>query len=129
MSWPDIHIGQVIKRYQGKRVIDIIRRMARGCFESAQALLQKSRGGTKLNTALIERLNATFRSHLAVLVRRSRALIRIPQTLEPLMYLMEASTTFAPNTKVCACPGSPAAISGSLVRLLSLRALPIIFGL
>jgi transposase-like protein len=86
ISWPDIHIGQVVKRYEGKRVLDISRRMARGCLETA--LLKSSHGGTKLNTAFIERLNATFRSRLAVLVRRSRALIRNPQTLEPLMYLM-----------------------------------------
>jgi transposase-like protein len=88
ISWPDIHIGQVVKRYQGERVVDITRRMARGCLESALALLINSHGGTQLNTAFIERLNATFRSRLAVLVRRSRALIRNPQTLEPLMYLM-----------------------------------------
>jgi hypothetical protein len=88
IPWPDIHIGQVIKRYQGKRVVDVTRRMAQGCLQVAQTLLAKSHGGTKLNTAFIERLNATFRSRLAVLVRRSRALIRNPQTLEPLMYLM-----------------------------------------
>jgi transposase-like protein len=88
IPWPDIHIGQVVKRYQGKRVVDITRRMAQGCLETALTLLSKSHGGTKLNTAFIERLNATFRSRLAVLVRRSRALIRNPQTLEPLMYLM-----------------------------------------
>jgi transposase-like protein len=88
IPWPDIHIGQVVKRYQGKRVVDVTRRMAQGCLKAAQALLAKSHGGTKLNTAFIERLNATFRSRLAVLVRRSRALIRNPQTLEPLMYLM-----------------------------------------
>jgi len=88
ISWPDIHIGQVVKRYQGKRIIDVTRRMARGCLETALTLLSKSHGGTKLNTAFIERLNATFRSRLAVLVRRSRALIRNPESLEPLVYLM-----------------------------------------
>jgi transposase-like protein len=105
ISWPDIHIGQVIKRYQGKRVVDITRRMARGCLEVAQALLQKSRGGTKLNTAFIERLNATFRSRLAVLVRRSRALIRNPQTLEPLMYLMGSVYNFCTEHKSLRLPG------------------------
>jgi transposase-like protein len=88
VPWPDIHIGQVVKRYEGKRIVDITRRMARGSLETAKALLKSSHGGTKLNTAFIERLNATFRSRLAVLVRRSRALIRNPQTLEPLMFLM-----------------------------------------
>jgi hypothetical protein len=97
--WPDIHLGQVVKRYQGKRVVDITRRMAQGCLEAAQALLQKSHGGTKLNTAFIERLNATFRSRLAVLVRRSRALIRHPQTLEALMYLMGSVYNFCTEHK------------------------------
>ena len=85
---PDILIGQVVKRYQGKCVVDITRRMAQGCLDAAKALLANSHGGTKLNTAFIERLNATFRARLAVLVRRSRALLRKPQTLQPLMYLM-----------------------------------------
>ena len=78
----------MIKRYQGKRVVGVTRRMAQGCLEIAKALLVKSHGGTQLNTAFIERLNATFRSRQAILVRRSRALLRNPQTLEPLMYLM-----------------------------------------
>ena len=88
ISWPDIHVAQVVKRYQGKRIVGVTRRMARGCLQTAQALLAKSHGGTKLNTAFIERLNATFRSRLAVLVRRSRALLRNPETLTPLMFLM-----------------------------------------
>jgi transposase-like protein/IS1 family transposase len=105
ISWPDIHIGQVIKRYQGKRVVDITRRMAQGCLETAQTLLEKSRGGTKLNTAFIERLNATFRSRLAVLVRRSRALIRNPKTLEPLVYLMGTIYNFCTEHKSLRLPG------------------------
>jgi transposase-like protein len=99
ISWPDIHIGQVVKRYEGKRVVDVTRRMARGCLETALALLKNSRGGTKLNTAFIERLNATFRARLAVLVRRSRALIRHPQTLEPLMFLMGCVYNFCTEHK------------------------------
>ena len=49
IHWPDILIGQVVKRYQGKRVVDITRRMAQGCLQAAQALLAKSHGGTQLN--------------------------------------------------------------------------------
>ena len=40
-----------------------------------------------LNTAYIERLNATFRSLIAALARRSRALARTPALLEQGMYL------------------------------------------
>ena len=99
ISWPDIHIGQVIKRYQGKRIVDITRRMAQGCLEVAQALLTNSHGGTKLNTAFIERLNATFRSRLAILARRSRALILNPETLTPLMFLMGCVYNFCTRHK------------------------------
>lgn len=104
IPWPDIHIGQVVKHYQGRRVVDVTRRMAQGCLEAAKVMLAKSHGGTKLNTAFIERLNATFRSRLAVLVRRSRALIRNPQTLEPLMYLMGSVYNFCTEHKSLRLP-------------------------
>jgi transposase-like protein len=104
IPWPDIHLGQVIKRYQGKRVVNVTRRMAQGCLVTAKALLAKSHGGTQLNTAFIERLNATFRSRLAVLVRRSRALIRHPQTLEGLMFLMGCVYNFCTEHKSLRVP-------------------------
>ena len=94
IAWPNIHIGRVIKQYQAKRVVDVIRRMAQGSEKAAQALLVQSRGGTKLNTAYIERLNATFRSRLASLARRSRALLKNPETLTPLDYLMGSVYNF-----------------------------------
>ena len=96
IAWPDIHIGRVIKQYQGKRVVDVIRRMAQGSEKAAKALLVQSRGGTKLNTAYIERLNATFRSRLA---RRSRALLKNPRTLTPLVYLMGSVYNFCSEHK------------------------------
>ena len=99
IAWPDIHIGRVIKQYQGKRVVDVIRRMAQGSETAAKALLATSRGGTKLNTAYIERLNATFRSRLASLARRSRALLKNPQTLSPLVYLIGSVYNFCSEHK------------------------------
>jgi hypothetical protein len=57
------------------------------------------------NTAFIERLNATFRSRLAVLARRTRALLRNPQTLEPLMYLMGCVYNFCTYHKSLRLPG------------------------
>lgn len=99
IAWPDIHIGRVIKQYQGKRVVDVIRRMAQGSEKAAKALLAKSQGGTKRNTAYIERLNATFRSRLASLARRSRALLKNPQTLTPLVYLMGSVYNFCSEHK------------------------------
>jgi hypothetical protein len=84
----DIHIGQVIKQYQGKWVIGVLSRMAQGTEDAAITLLAKSKGGTKLNKAYIERLNATFRSRLSCLIRRSRALLLYLENLPPLEYLM-----------------------------------------
>jgi hypothetical protein len=84
VPWPDIFIGQVIKRCRTKRVIAIVRQMAQGAQEQAETLLAKSQGGQQINTAYIakyralygERLNATFRSRLATLGRRTRSLAR-----------------------------------------------------
>ena len=88
ITWPDIHIGQMIKQYQGKFVIGVLRRMAQGRLDMAQALITRSKAGTNINTAFIERLNATFRSRIASLARRSRALLRNTDSLQPLVYLM-----------------------------------------
>jgi hypothetical protein len=40
------------------------RRMAHGLLKQAEELLQRSSGGTVLNTAFIERLNGTMRERL-----------------------------------------------------------------
>jgi hypothetical protein len=70
---PRLLIGQVIKRYARRRVVKVVHRVVRGTA-TAIAKVLKATGGTVLNTASIERLNATFRSALAPLARRGRAL-------------------------------------------------------
>jgi hypothetical protein len=94
VDWPDICIGQVAKQYQGKRVVGIGRRILQGSPARVAGLIRASGGGKDLNTAFIERLNATFRSRLASLARRSRALLRNPETLTPLVYLMGSVYNF-----------------------------------
>jgi hypothetical protein len=59
----------------------------RGAFE-AIALLAASAGGTQLNTAFIERLNATFRERLASLTRRCRHAARKVSQLQAGMWLV-----------------------------------------
>lgn len=93
-AWPNILIGQVIKQYQGKRVVGVIRRMAQGSAALAQRLLASSRGGIQINTAFIERINATFRSRLASLARRTRNLVANPETLTPAVYLIGSVYNF-----------------------------------
>jgi hypothetical protein len=92
--WPDLHSGTVIKRTEKKRVVEITRRMAYGVWERAEQLLVRSRGGKILNTAFIERLNATFRERLATLTRKSRHAASRLQALHTGMYLIGCTYNF-----------------------------------
>jgi IS1 family transposase len=98
--WPELHIGTVIKRTEKKRVVEITRRMAAGLLAQAEKLLMQSQGGSVLNTAFIERLNATFRERLASLTRKSRHAARRLQALETGMYLIGCSYTFCVRYEV-----------------------------
>jgi len=87
VAWPDIAIIQVVKR-RLEAGLEIERRIVQGCPQMIAGLLAASQGGGVFNTAYIERLNATFRQRLACLARRSRALCRLPQTLQAAMFLV-----------------------------------------
>lgn len=87
VAWPDIAIVQVVKqRTAGDFRID--RRIVQGGKALVQRLLTSSGGGQLINTAYIERLNATFRQRLAILARRTRHLARHTQTVEHGMYIV-----------------------------------------
>src|SRR5437868_9098458 len=92
--WPQLHIGTVIKRTEKKRVVEITRKMASGLLAQAEHLLMQSQGGSVLNTAFIERLNATFRERKARLTRKSRHAARRLQALETGMYLIGCTYHF-----------------------------------
>jgi hypothetical protein len=59
-----------------------------------------SPGDGVITTAYIERLNATFREHLAPLARRCRALARHTLTLQEGMFLVGTVYNFARRMKV-----------------------------
>lgn len=86
ISWQGIHIVQVVK--QRTPTFKITRRIVQGCEQTIQDLLQGSRGGTVINTAYIERLNATFRQRISSLTRRSRQAAQQQITLHASMYLV-----------------------------------------
>jgi len=81
-------IAQVVKQYAKRRVIACETRIAQGTAAAVAAVLAATRTGQQINTAFIERLNATFRARLAPLARRSRALARQEASLVGLMYLV-----------------------------------------
>src|SRR5260370_6930171 len=74
-------IAQVVKRYERRRVVETERRILDGTPARVETLRRRSQGDGVINTAYIERLNATFRERLASLTRRGRALPRRPVTL------------------------------------------------
>jgi transposase-like protein/IS1 family transposase len=88
-SWKTLHIAQVVKHYVQRRVVSAERRIVAGTAAQVEKLRRRSQGGEGvLNTAYIERLNATFRERLATLTRRGRALARRTATLHAGMYLI-----------------------------------------
>ena len=86
--WRHVLIAQVVKRYERRRVIDTERRIIEGTPARVETLRRRSQGGGVINTAYIERLNATFRERLAPLARRCRALARHTMTLHEGMFLV-----------------------------------------
>jgi transposase-like protein/IS1 family transposase len=86
--WRNVCIAQVVKRYAQRRVVDVERRVIAGTPRRVETLRRRSHGAGVINTAYIERLNATFRERLAALTRRSRALARRTLTLQHGMYLI-----------------------------------------
>ena len=91
-----VMIAQVIKRYARRRVIGVVRRVVIGADEAVAARLGATQGseGAVINTAYIERLQATFRSRLGALVRRSRAPVRLKERLEAGMWLVGTCYNF-----------------------------------
>ena len=86
--WRHIFIAQVVQRYERRRVVDTQRRIVDGTPARVETLRRRSQGGGVINTAYIERLNATFRERLAPLARRCRALARHTMTLHEGMFVV-----------------------------------------
>lgn len=90
---PGFLLGQVIKSYVKKRVAAVSQRAV--CGTMAEILERvRATGGTMIHTAYIERLNATFRSRLSGLVRRTRSLLRRDRMLQAGMYLVGSVYNF-----------------------------------
>jgi transposase-like protein len=87
-AWRNVLIAQVVKRYERRRVVATERRIVEGTPARVETLRRRSQGDGVINTAYIERLNATFREHLAPLARRCRALARDTLTLHAGMFVV-----------------------------------------
>ncbi len=89
-------IAQVVKQYAKRRVAGVVQRVVQGPAGAVQARLTATQGNgdAAINTAYIERLNATFRAHLSALVRRTRAAARQAATVEAGMWLVGTCYNF-----------------------------------
>ena len=92
--WRHVLIAQVVTRDERRRVVDTQRRMVEGTPARVETLRRRSQGGGGINTADIERLNATCRERLAPLARRCRALARHTMTLHEGMFLVGTVSNF-----------------------------------
>jgi hypothetical protein len=86
--------AQVVKHAAKRHVVGVTRRVVHGTLVGVEAVLTATRTGTVINTAYIERLNATFRAHLAPLARRGRAIARTEATLTAGMWLVGTAYNF-----------------------------------
>lgn len=87
VAWQDILIVQVVKqRIEG--VLHVERRIVQGAKNMVERLIDKTQGKGMINTAFIERLNATFRQRISSLTRRTRTLAQQAETLVAGMYLV-----------------------------------------
>lgn len=102
-------LGQVVKQYTRRRVSGVVQRVKQGTADAIAAVLVATRSGRTINTAYIERLNATFRAHLTPLVRRGRAIARTERLLTAGMWLVGCAYNFCwyhDSLRQEAAPGS-----------------------
>lgn len=92
IEWAELHIVQVVKRTYRE---SIERRLAFGDLFEALHLIEHSQGRRgKINTAFVERLNATLRTWLPALTRRSRHAGSDQDQLERHFFLVAVAYNF-----------------------------------
>jgi hypothetical protein len=91
---PGLLLGQVVKRSVQRRVVSGERRVVRGTEAAMAVVLTAPHSGTGINTADIERRNATLRASLAPLVRRSRAIAHTEAVVTAGRWLVGCAYTF-----------------------------------
>jgi len=121
ITWEKLHIVQVVKNFGSHTLPAIERRIVYGSTHTIDAIIAFSQtaSGT-INTAFIERLNATFRSRMPSLVRRTRSLAQSPDRLLAEMFWSGVVYNFA--TPHQSLDGrSPAMVAGFSSKLCSVE--------
>lgn len=85
--WEELALVQLVKQEAGQWLMT--RWVLSGTYTTIWHLLEVTQGvGKTINTAYIERLNATFRAHLACFARRTRCPARQLQTVGERVFLV-----------------------------------------
>ena len=114
-SWRTVLMAQVVKRCERRRVVDTERRSVDGTPARVETLRRRSQGAGVINTADIERLNATFRARLAPLARRCRALARDTRTLYEGMFVVgTVSNLCTPHARWSQAQQTPPAMAAGI---------------
>lgn len=85
--WPCLTLAQVVKS-KSNRHFRVARYVLRGSCTMLVYLRNLTQGDGTINTAFIERLNGTFRTYLAPLVRRTHSLARTQPTVTDAFFLL-----------------------------------------
>jgi hypothetical protein len=111
----EVMVAQAIKCHARRRVVGVLRRIVRGTEAEMRERLRSTQGATTavINTAYIERLQATFRSRLAPLVRRRRAAARQKVTLEAGMWLVGTVYNFRRVHRSLRLPNEAGMVAGT----------------
>lgn len=96
LALPDgLLLAQVVKSHKGRRLAEVTRRVVVGTEEAVARVIAATRGGTQINTAYIERLNAAFRAHLSPLAPRGRGIAHGTALIESGMWLVGYAYNFS----------------------------------
>ena len=118
--WSEIHLVQVVKSTVARRLTGIERRLRIGDWAIAQQMMCQSQTFVGVfNTAYIERLNATFRTWMPALTRRSRTPSRYRPHLEASLFWTGAVYNFCRVHSTL--DASPAMAAGLTDELWSVR--------
>lgn len=103
VPWPDVAIVQLIKKRK-KRDFQLRRRIVQGTAATVEQLICATQGRPgSINTAYIERLNASFRQRLSPLTRRSRSLAVRADTLHHGMFIVGCFYNFCDHHRSLRC--------------------------
>lgn len=118
--WAEMQIVQVVKQYAQRRVVAVERRLLQGCWQMAQELVMQTQVGWGLfNTAYIERFNATLRTWLPSLTRRTRTPARRRAQMEDALFWTGCMYNFCHVH--ASLQGTPAMAAGLTERVWSVH--------